>query len=119
MTGRSWRSGGRKASMRSRVSLSDSMEPPLRVVETAWGDKGLHGPGLWLREDRRGILCHSGDPNLREKAEPVGRHRLCPEDAAICWRRNSPRPTHKTGPPTRQMPGCEKVLRKLGAVGGV
>lgn len=77
MTGRSWRSGGRKASMRSRVSLSDSMEPPLRVVEAAWGDEGLHGPGLWLREDRRGILCHSGDPNLREK------RRACREAQAL------------------------------------
>ena len=47
MTGRSWRSGGRKASMRSRVSLSGSVEPPLRAVEAAWGAEGLpQGPGL-------------------------------------------------------------------------
>lgn len=49
---------------------------------------GGRGPAtqtcLRLREDRRGVPCHSRDPNLRGKAEPAGRHRLRPEDAATC-----------------------------------
>lgn len=99
--------------MRSRVSLSDMMEPPLRVVEAAWGDEGLHGPGLWLRKTGEQLLCHSGDPNLREKAGGLWEAQALPRGmlSAICWRRNSPRPTHKTGPPTRQMQGCESAQK--------
>lgn len=59
--------------MRSRVSLSGSVEPPPRAVEAAWGDEGLpQGPGLWLWEERRSKPEREGRAWRETQALPRG-----------------------------------------------